>query len=166
MENFWDFIFYKKIVSIQEADFDFRNSEKLQMDYESELAQDKLTRNKTFRAVFMIIFSAFNLCIFGIQYAYIMIPSLKHGGSDGDTLTLYRSLISTFGIILFIIDVYMTCLFIRITQKFIELMIEKETERKNVIIVPGFFAVLLLVRGVSENLFRTGSQIVYMLNGN
>ena len=38
MENFWDFIFYKKIVSIQEADFDFRNSEKLQMDYESELA--------------------------------------------------------------------------------------------------------------------------------
>jgi len=85
------------------------------MDYECELAQGKLSKNKTFRVAFMVIFSAFNVFIFAIQYVYITTPSPKHGGdSDLSTMEMYRCLISIIGIILFIIDLYMTYLFIRI----------------------------------------------------
>jgi len=53
----------------------------------------------------------------------------------------------------------------RIMMKYIELMYDNEKERKGLLIIPGFFAILMIVRGVSENLFRTGSEIIFVLNG-
>jgi hypothetical protein len=136
------------------------------MKYECELAQEKLSWNKTFRVVFMIVFSAFNIVIFVIQFLYIVTPSPAHGGDSNTKLMLtYRWLIAIIGIILFVIDLYMTYLFIRIMMKYIELMYDNEKERKGLLIIPCFFAILMVVRGISENLFRTGSEIIYLCNG-
>lgn len=75
-----------------------------------------------------------------------------------------RWLISIIGLILFFIDVYMSYIVIKTSMKYIELMVDvdDESQRKKLRIYPYFFAVLMILRGVSENVFRTGSELVYI----
>lgn len=43
---------------------------------------------------------------------------------------------------------------------------EHEKERKKLKVYPYIFALLMLLRGISENVFRTGSEIVIMMQSN
>lgn len=59
----------------------------------------------------------------------------------------------------------MTMLFLKIMGKYCELMVDDEhmDKRKKLRFFPLPFAFLMIARGVSENIFRTGSELVMYL---
>ena len=79
MKNFWDLIFLQKISEINGSGYDFRETEKVQLQFEQYLAQEKIEGNKRFRKIFLIVFSALNISIFAIQAGYIFTCSSQNG---------------------------------------------------------------------------------------
>lgn len=79
MKNFWDLIFLQKISEINQSGYDFRETERIQLHYEQLLAQEKIETNKKFRKIFLMVFTALNVSIFGIQIGYIFTCSSDNG---------------------------------------------------------------------------------------
>ena len=48
-------------------------------------------------------------------------------------------------------------------MKYIELMHHDETKRKKLKYLQMVFSFLMIMRGVSENILRTGSEIIYVM---
>lgn len=128
------------------------------MQKEFIIASEKIKWNKQFRKIFLVIFSSLNCLIFVIQLLYIYTKSDSYGGINNDgKIEFYRCMISIIGMSLFLIDCYMTYLYIKTMMKYIELMHHDENKRRKLKYLQILFSFLMIMRGVSENIIRTGS---------
>jgi hypothetical protein len=89
---------------------------------------------------------------------YIYTKGDSYGGHNNNAkIEVYRCLISAIGISLFLIDCFMTYVYIKTMMKYIELMHNDESKRKKLKWLQVLFSFLMIMRGVSENIIRTGS---------
>ena len=78
-------------------------------------------------------------------------------------------MIFAIGILLFLVDTYMIKLYMDTVGRFIDLLYsKKERYQMHVfmkIVAKWLFSLIMLIRAISENVFRTGSKLIHLILG-
>ena len=78
-------------------------------------------------------------------------------------------MICAIGILLFLVDTYMIKLYMDTVGRFIDLLYsKKERYQMHVfmkIVAKWLFSLIMLIRAISENVFRTGSKLILLILG-